>query len=203
MSVRLSMNLVGGQFVAAESGRTIDVVDPATDDVVGRVPAMSVADVARVFDAAEAGARVWKSTGHIERGAVLLETARLIRESSPELVELIVSEMGKTRAEATGEVAGTAKFFEYYGGLGRLPYGDLLPDGRPDTFSTQIREPLGVVLLITPWNDPLLTPARKMAPALLTGNAVVIKPATDTPIILLRLAELLQSAGLPDGVLGP
>jgi aldehyde dehydrogenase (NAD+) len=203
MSVGLVKNLVGGEFVAAESGQTIDVIDPATDgEVVGQVPAMSAADLTRVFDAAEEGARVWKKTGHIDRGAVLLKAANLIRESAGELVELIVSEMGKTRAEATGEVASTAKFFEYYGGLGRLPYGELLPDGRPDTFATQIHEPLGVVLLITPWNDPFLTPARKMAPALITGNAVVIKPATDTPIILLRLAEILHAAGLPDGVLG-
>jgi len=203
MSAGLVRNLVGGEFVAAESGETIDVIDPATNDVVvGSVPAMSASDVKRVFDHAEEGARVWKATGLIDRGAVLLKTARLIRENAGELVELIVSEMGKTRLEATGEVESTAKFFEYYGGLGRLPFGELLPDGRPDTFATQIREPLGVVLLITPWNDPFLTPARKMAPALITGNAVVIKPATDTPIILLRLAELLHAAGLPDGVLG-
>lgn len=203
MNRGLVKNLVGGAFVAASGGGAIDVIDPATaDDVVGSVPAMTAADLTAVFDAAAEGARVWRATGHLARGRVLLDAAALIRADATALAELIVAEMGKTTAEATGEVGKAAEFFEYYGALARLPFGELLPDVRADTFASQIREPLGVVLLITPWNDPLLTPARKLAPALASGNAVVIKPATDAPLVTLKLAAILDAAGLPAGVLG-
>jgi aldehyde dehydrogenase (NAD+) len=196
-------NLVGGEFVQASGRGTIDVVDPATaGEVVGSVPAMSAADLAAVFDAAAEGARAWRATGHLARGRILLDAAALIRADASALADLIVAEMGKTRAEATGEVGKAAEFFEYYGALARLPFGELLPDSRGDTFASQIREPLGIVLLITPWNDPLLTPARKLAPALAGGNAVVIKPATEAPLITLKLAAILDAAGLPAGVLG-
>ena len=203
LSPDVEQNLVGGEFVTAKNGATIDVLNPATDDaVVGRVPAMTADDLDGVFAAAEHGARLWKRTGVLERGKIMFRAAALIREEAAELADLIVAEMGKTHPEAAGEVGKSAEFFEYYAGLARLPFGEMLPDARPGTFATQTREPLGVVLLITPWNDPLLTPARKMAPALLSGNAVVIKPATETPLITLRLARILHRAGLPAGVLG-
>lgn len=203
MTIGLVKNLVNGEFVHASLGTTLDVTDPATNgDIIGQVPAMGPNDLDEVFNAAAEGAKTWKKTGHLERGRILLNTASLIREHSEDLVATIVTEMGKTRAEATGEVGKSAEFFEYYGGLARLPFGEYLPDARPGTFASQIREPIGVVLLITPWNDPLLTPARKLAPALLAGNAVVLKPASETPIIALKLAELLHKAGLPAGVLG-
>jgi alpha-ketoglutaric semialdehyde dehydrogenase len=109
--------------------------------------------------------------------------------------------MGKTLAEATAEVQASAAFLEYYGGLARSAAGELLADRRAQVMSFTRREPLGVVALITPWNDPLLTPARKMAPALLAGNAVVLKPAPQTPLAALQLSCALYDAGLPDGVL--
>ncbi|MCP9002050.1 aldehyde dehydrogenase family protein [Pseudarthrobacter sp. RMG13] len=203
MTYGLVKNLVNGGFADAAAGGTIDVTNPATNDaVIAQVPAMTPSDLDSVFAAAEAGAKVWKGIGHLERGRILIEASRLIRARCSELVNVIVTEMGKTQAEATGEVGKSAEFFEYYGGLARASFGDYLPDGRPNTFASQIREPVGVVLLITPWNDPLLTPARKMAPALLAGNAVVIKPATVTPVIALKLAEILHDAGVPAGVLG-
>ncbi len=202
MSITIESNLVGGRFTAEAAGEPIEVRNPANDEIVGIVPAMDAADVDTVLSAAVAGAETWKGTNQIERGRVLLEAARLIREEAESLRDLIVREMGKTTAEATGEVGKTAEFFEYYGGMGRSPFGQMLPDARPGTFALQVHEPVGVVLLITPWNDPLLTPARKMAPALIAGNAVVIKPATETPLIVLRLAAILHRAGLPAGVLG-
>ncbi len=202
MTITVETNLVGGRFTSDAAGEPIDVRNPATDEVIGRVPAMGAADIDEVIAAAVEGARTWKRTGQLARGRILLDAAALIRAEASELVEVIVAEMGKTRAEATGEVAKTAEFFEYYGGIGRLPYGELIPDARPGTFALQRHEPIGVVLLVTPWNDPLLTPARKLAPALIAGNAVVIKPATETPIIALRLAGILNRAGLPAGVLG-
>ncbi|WOO96852.1 aldehyde dehydrogenase family protein [Micrococcus terreus] len=196
-------NLVNGQFVSAASGDELPVYNPATsDEKIGSVPAMSEADLKSVFEAAAAGAKTWRRANHLDRGKVLLETARIIRSQSEDLVELIVSEMGKTRAEATGEVTKTAEFFDYYGSMGRDSFGEFLPDGREGTFAARLVEPLGIVLLITPWNDPLLTPARKLGPALISGNSVVIKPASVTPMITLRLAQILHEAGLPAGVLG-
>lgn len=203
LSPVIEQNLIGGKFVASRNGETLVVRNPATNgDVVGRVPAMGAAELTAVFDAAEAGARTWKNTGTIQRGQLLTRVAGLIRSNAEGLAALIVAEMGKTLAEATGEVGKAAEFFEYYGGLARLPFGEMLPDARPGTFATQTREPLGVVVIITPWNDPLLTPARKMAPALLAGNSVVLKPATETPLIALWLARIVHDAGLPAGVLG-
>ncbi|GAA1940394.1 aldehyde dehydrogenase family protein [Agromyces allii] len=202
MSHTVAANLVGGRFTAEASGDPIEVRNPADDRLVGRVPAMGAADVDVVLTAAVAGAAVWKRTGHIDRGRVLLDAAAGIRAEAPALTELIVQEMGKTRAEARGEVGKAAEFFEYYGGMGRSAYGEVIPDARAGTFAMQVHEPIGVVLLVTPWNDPLLTPARKMAPALIAGNAVVVKPATETPLITLELARILHEAGLPAGVLG-
>jgi len=198
----LLLNLVDGEFVAAVDGGTLEVLDPASGEAVGRVPAMTEADLAAVFDAAEEGARAWRATGAIARGQILYRAAALIRQEAAELAALITAEMGKTLVEASGEVGKAAEFFEYYAGLAKLPFAESLPDARPHTYAMQIREPLGVVLLIAPWNDPLLTPARKLAPALIAGNAVVIKPATETPLITLRLAEILHRAGLPAGTLG-
>jgi acyl-CoA reductase-like NAD-dependent aldehyde dehydrogenase len=196
-------NLVAGEFLDARDDAWLDVTNPATDgDVVGRVPAMTADDLAAVFDAAEAGARAWRAAGPIERGKVLYRAAALVREQAADLTALIVAEMGKTRAEAGGEVGKVAEFLEYYAGLTRLPFGELIPDARPGTFAQEIREPLGVVVLITPWNDPFLTPARKLAPALAAGNAVVLKPASETPLIALRFAEILNTAGLVPGALG-
>lgn len=195
-------NLLDGQYVAARRGAALDVLNPVDGAVVGRVAAMTTADLPAVFDAAERGASLWRSTSALSRGRVLLTAAAAIRQESDDLVETIVSEMGKTRDEAAGEVEKAAEFFEYYGALARLPSGEVIPDSRPNTFVTQTREPLGVVLLITPWNDPMLTPARKLAPALVSGNAVVLKPASETPIIALKLAAILNRSGLPDGVLG-
>jgi len=199
----LVKNLLNGRFVEASGGGVLDVIDPASDgNVVGQVPALEPADLVAVFDAAALGAVAWRAAGALARGRVLLTAAQLLRERAADLADVIVAEMGKTTAEATGEVGKAAEFFEYFGVLTRLPYGELLPDARPDTYAMQVREPLGVVVLVTPWNDPLLTPARKLAPALAAGNAVVIKPASEAPLITLRLAEILNEAGLPDGVLG-
>lgn len=196
-------NLVAGSFVGTDTTDTLDVTNPAdARQTVGQVPAMTMLDVAVVYDAAKRGAQSWRETSPIVRGEVLRAAAGRIRAEAPALAHLIVREMGKTFAEASVEVTKAADFFDYFGGLGRLPFGELLPDARPGTQSRAIHEPLGIVLLITPWNDPLLTPARKLAPALVTGNAVVIKPATLTPLVALELARILHESGLPAGVLG-
>jgi aldehyde dehydrogenase (NAD+) len=192
-------NLVGGEWL--ETGEAIEVVNPADErQVVGAVPSMSAGDVAAVYEAAAAGAQIWAATSKIDRGRVLTATARLLRERAEELAKLLSAEMGKTLAEARGEVGKSADFFEYFGGLGRSSRGELLAHEVAGVHAYTVHEPLGVVLAITPWNDPLLTPARKLAPALLAGNAVVLKPATYTPMIALELGRCLADAGAPAGV---
>jgi aldehyde dehydrogenase (NAD+) len=195
--------LVGGVWRAAAGGDWIDVVDPSdTRQVVARVPALTAADIDDVYRAAVSGAREWRRTGPLERAAVLAGGAGLLRERSGQIAADLVREMGKTLAEATVEVTKAADFFDFYASLARLPTGYTLADGRPGTSAGVRYEPVGVVLAITPWNDPLLTPARKLAPALSVGNAAVLKPATDTPLVALHLARALTDAGLPPDVLG-
>ncbi|MBL7489671.1 aldehyde dehydrogenase [Frankia sp. AgB1.9] len=187
---------LAGHWTGASS--TIEVRDAADwDTVVARVPALDAATVRASYATAREGARVWDTTNPIDRGRVLFRAAGLLRDRVRELADVLARENGKTLAEATGEVGKAADFFEFYAGLGRLPHGELIADARPNTTATVRREPVGVVLAITPWNDPLLTPARKLAPALAAGNAVVLKPAPDTPAIALELTRVLLDAGLP------
>ncbi|ONH61455.1 aldehyde dehydrogenase [Frankia sp. CcI49] len=203
MPPRAVPRLVGGQWLMPADGRHIDVVDPAdVRRVVGRVPAMSAAEVTELYDAAVLGARRWRATGLLGRAQVLIDAAADLRGRREEIAADLVAEMGKTLAEATVEVTKAADFFDYYASMARQPYGHLLADSRPGTETSVRSEPLGVVCLITPWNDPLLTPARKAAPALIAGNAVVLKPASETPLVAVHLARSLHDAGLPAGVLG-
>ncbi|WP_405009099.1 aldehyde dehydrogenase family protein [Kitasatospora sp. NBC_01539] len=193
--------LSGGQWVT--TGEWLPVHDPADlRTPVARVPALGAADVTRIHDHAAAGFDVWRRTSPFDRARVLFETARLLRERADGIAADVVAENGKTFKEASGEVQKAADFFEYYAGIARDGYGTLVHDARPDTRTSFHGEPIGVVLAITPWNDPLLTPARKLAPALAAGNAVVLKPASETPLSGLLLARALHDAGLPAGVLG-
>jgi acyl-CoA reductase-like NAD-dependent aldehyde dehydrogenase len=197
-----SLALLDGVWSGSADDVWLPVLDPAdVRRVVARVPALTSADVARAYDGAAAGAKIWRQTDPLTRGAILIATARLLRERSAAIVEDLVAEMGKTTAEATVEVTKSADFFEYYGGMARNPSGYSLNDARPGTMVGVRFEPLGIVLAITPWNDPLLTPARKLAPALFAGNAVILKPSTDTPLVSLHLARALLDAGLPTRVL--
>ena len=192
---------IGAQQRGASEGGQIEVLNPSNGEVIAKVPALTAEDLPAVFAAAELGAAQWRETDGIERGRILLHAAQLVREHASELAEIITSELGKLPADAAGEVEKSAQFLEYYGGMGRDEFGGIMFDGRPNTVTSRVREPLGVVALITPWNDPLLTPCRKLGPALISGNAVIIKPASATPLCVMKLAELLREAGLPDGVL--
>jgi alpha-ketoglutaric semialdehyde dehydrogenase len=195
-------NLVGGEWRPSSAGGWFEVRDPADSrTVLGEVPAMTPGDVADVYDHAARAASAWARTSAITRGRVLLEAAALLRSRSADVARELTREMGKTLAESLGEVGKSADFLEYCGGLGRAPWGELLADERPATRAWTVREPLGVVLAVCPWNDPLLTPARKVGPALIAGNAVVLKPASATPLVSLQLARALADAGLPAGVL--
>jgi len=195
-----ALNLVDGEWQS--SAGQLEVRNPAdTRELLATVPSMDAAGVHAAFAAAERAAATWRATSQVDRGRVLLRAAHLLRERREELSRTLTLEMGKTLAEASGEVGKAADFFEYYGGLGRADRGSLLSHENPGVTSWTVHEPVGVVLAITPWNDPLLTPARKLAPALIAGNTVVLKPASDTPLIAIELARALNDAGLPPGVL--
>ncbi|MFE2578828.1 aldehyde dehydrogenase family protein [Streptomyces sp. NPDC059378] len=192
--------LSGGKWVA--TGEWIDVHDPA--DVrtpFARVPALGPEDVTRAYGHAERGFAAWRRTSPFERARILTGAARLIRERLAEIAADVTAENGKTLAEARGEAGKAADFLDYYAGLARQGYGTLLHDARPDTRTHTQREPIGVILVISPWNDPLITPARKLAPLLAAGNAAVLKPAGETPLSGLHFARALHDAGLPAGVL--
>lgn len=199
MAVPVVEVLSGGRWVGAEEW--CDVTNPADSRVtVARVPALTPAQVIATYDAAAQGFAEWRRISPFRRAEILRAAARLLRDRTPEVAEDIVAENGKTTAEATGETGKAADFLDYYAGLARDGYGTLLHDARPNTRASTRREPIGVVLAITPWNDPLLTPARKLAPALMCGNAVVLKPAIETPLSGLHLARALHDAGIPAGV---
>lgn len=196
-------NLIGGEWLDHGGDGRLDVTDPADlDTVIASVPALDTADVAAVYAQAAAGFAEWRAAGPLERARVLAGAARLLRERAERIAVDLVHEMGKTLGEATVETAKAADFLDYYASLARLPVGQLLADGRPGVEVAVRTEPVGVVLAITPWNDPLLTPARKLAPALFAGNAVVLKPASETPLAALHLARALHDAGLPPGAVG-
>src|SRR4051812_38749439 len=173
MFVRTMETLAGGEGTG--SGTWVDVFDPVdVRQPVVRVPALSAAQVTGIYDAAAAGFAVWRRTPALARAKILAKAASLLRVRAAEIALGVVTENGKTLAEARVEVEKAADFFEYYAGHAREAYGSLVHDVRPDTRTSFQREPIGVVLAITPWNDPLITPARKLAPALAAGNAVVL-----------------------------
>lgn len=185
------------------SSAVLEIRDPADlRTVVAEVPAMSAGEVAAAYERARAGFGVWRQASPLDRAAVLAGCAALIRARAEEGAVTLVRENGKTLAEARVEVTKTADFLDYYASFARQPWGEILADARGGTQTTARSEPVGVVLAITPWNDPLLTPARKLGPALIAGNAVVLKPSRQTPMIAAWLAGLLAEAGLPAGVLG-
>ena len=195
-------NLIDGEWTPARSGRTFQDVNPAdTNDVVGELQASDAADA---DDAVEAAARAfpgWAKTPAPVRGKFLLKAAQALEARLDEVADLLAREEGKTIGEARGETTRAVRILEYFGGEGARLGGDTVPSERERVFMYTVRQPLGVVALITPWNFPIAIPAWKLAPALVSGNTVVIKPASQAPLTSLKLVGILQGAGLPKGVL--
>lgn len=180
----------------------IEVRDPADQRViVGQVPAQSADAVMAAYARARSAQPAWRAAGPLDRAAVMARTASLIRDRAEDGAVTLVKENGKTLGEARIEVGKTADFLDFYASFARQPWGELLSDARPGTQTSMRVEPVGVVLAITPWNDPSITPGRKLGPALISGNAVLLKAASQTPLIAGWLAGLFTEAGLPDGVL--
>ena len=196
-----SKNYIGGEWVEASGDETFDTTNPATGETIGTFPRSTEADVDRAVEAAKAAYESWRLTPAPRRGEVLFRVAQRFVERKDELTELMVREMGKVRAEAGGDVQEAIDMTFYMAGEGRRLFGQTTPSEMPDKFQMSIRQPVGVVGAITPWNFPIAIPSWKIAPALVCGNTVVFKPARDTPMLGQRFVEIFEEAGLPAGVL--
>jgi acyl-CoA reductase-like NAD-dependent aldehyde dehydrogenase len=193
--------LIGGQWRGAREGQTLDSIDPATGKVIGTFPAGAAADADEAVSAARRAFPSWKKVSPYDRGRLLQKAAALIEKHADELAQLITLENGKPLWEAKKEVGTAVSWTEYYAGWTTKLTGETIPVSLPGQFlNYTVREPLGVVVGITPPNYPLTMPLYKAAPALATGNTIVVKPSEDTSMVALRLGEIFTEAGFPDGV---
>jgi acyl-CoA reductase-like NAD-dependent aldehyde dehydrogenase len=182
--------------------RTVIDTNPAdTTEVLAEIPQHTAQDVIRAVERAQGAYRIWRATPPPERGRVLARAAELARSRLDELAGLLTREEGKILSEARGEVLKGIALLEWYAGEGFRMGGKTRPSEMPTTVLMTLREPLGVVAVITPWNFPWAEPAWKVAPALVAGNAVILKPASLTPLVAQRYQDILEEAGLPRGVL--
>ena len=192
---------IDGEWVPAADGARLDVYDPASGEVVGRVASATPEDVRRAVAAAERARQGWWAVPATERAEVLWRWHALIKEHQEQLAVLLTIEEGKPLAEARGEIAYSAAFVRFYAEEARRGFGEVIPANRSGRRLFALRQPIGVVAAITPWNFPALMIARKVAPALAAGCAVVLKPPSEAPLSALALAELGGRAGLPAGSL--
>jgi len=194
-------NFINGRWVKAENGETFTSVNPAnTKEVIGHFASSTVNDVKKAIDAAAAALNAWRHTPAPHRADILLKAAHLLETRKEAMAQDMVREMGKVLKEARGDVQEAIDMAKFMAGEGRRLMGQTVPSELPNKFAMAIRQPIGVVGVITPWNFPVAIPSWKIFPALVAGNTVVFKPATDTPLCALRLVEVLEEAGLPAGV---
>jgi succinate-semialdehyde dehydrogenase/glutarate-semialdehyde dehydrogenase len=193
--------LVDGAWVEADEGGRIEVRDPATGDVVGSVPAMGAAETRRAITAAERAQRSWAAATAGERASVLHRWCDLLLEEREPLARLLTREQGKPLAEARGEISYAAAFVRFYAEEARRIHGETIPATSADTRIVVLRQPIGVVGCIIPWNFPAAMVTRKAAPAIAAGCSVVLKPDEHTPLTALAIAEVAERAGLPAGLL--
>ncbi len=201
VEARVFGNYIGGEWVDAAGGETFESLNPATGELLGAFPRSGATDLDRAVAAAKAAWEDWRLVPAPKRGDVLFRFARLLEGEKDELTRLMSREMGKVLAEAGGDVQEAIDMSVYMAGEGRRLFGQTTPSELRDKFNMSVRMPVGVVGAITPWNFPIAIPAWKIAPALVCGNTVVLKPAEDTPLLAERFVELFAEAGLPPGVL--
>ena len=191
---------VNGQWSDSEDGKTIEVNNPATMKIIGKVPNFSAEQTKSVIDKADSAFQAWKNTTAKERSIILKKWSDLIIENVDDLAKIMTIEQGKPLAEAKGEILMGASYIEFYAEEAKRVYGDIIPDPRPGKRIVIIKQPVGVVGAITPWNFPNSMITRKCAAALAVGCTTVVKPASQTPFSALAVAELAKVAGFPDGV---
>ncbi|MDP9649264.1 MULTISPECIES: NAD-dependent succinate-semialdehyde dehydrogenase [Paraburkholderia] len=195
------LNFIGGKWIAAANGARFPVTNPATGDTIVEVANSSAADARAATDAAASALPAWRGKLPRERAEILRRWHALIVENTEDLAKLMSTEQGKPLAESRGEVAYGASYVAWFADEATRIYGDIIPQQQRGKRMSAVKEAIGIVAAITPWNFPLAMIARKIAPALAAGCTVVAKPAEDTPLTALALAALAQEAGVPDGVL--
>lgn len=192
---------IGGEWLGADAGGTCNVLNPATGVVLGTVPDMGANETRRAIDAAHAAQPAWAKRTARERAQVLRRLHELMLQHQDDLAMLMTAEQGKPLAEAKGEIAYSASFIEWFAEEAKRLYGDTIPGHAADKRIMVLRQPVGVVAAITPWNFPSAMLGRKLGPALAAGCTVICKPALQTPYSALAIAVLAERAGLPPGVL--
>src|SRR5579862_9100529 len=176
-------NLIGGEWMDAASGETFESTSPASGETIGVFPRSGAEDVGRAVAIAKDAFADWRLVPAPKRGEILFRLARLLEQEKPALTDLMTREMGKVKAEAGGDVQEAIDITYYMAGEGRRLFGQTTPSELPDKWNMSIRTPVGVVGAITPWNFPIAIPSWKLIPALVCGNTVVLKPASDTPAL--------------------
>lgn len=197
----LIQNLIGGAWVDAQSGRTFESMNPATEEILANSVHSDADDVAAAVAAARAVYHGWRLTPGPRRGEILFRVAEILKERKQEIAELMTREMGKIVAETAGDVQEAIDMAYYMGGEGRRLFGYVSPVEMPNKFGMAMRDSVGVVGLITPWNFPVAVPSWKILPALIAGNTIVWKPGEDVPASAAAFAKVFMDAGLPPGVL--
>jgi succinate-semialdehyde dehydrogenase/glutarate-semialdehyde dehydrogenase len=191
---------INGQWRDAVSGETIEVTNPANNDVLGTTPKMGAEETREAIEAAGIAFTSWKKTTAKERAELLRRWFDLMLEHKEDLALIMTLEQGKPLAESRGEIIYAASFIEWFAEEGKRVYGDVIPSTAPDKRIVVLKQPVGVVAAITPWNFPAAMITRKAAPALAAGCTFVAKPAELTPYSAFALAELAERAGIPAGV---
>lgn len=195
------LNFINGEWVASSNGEVISSINPANkNEVVGQVQMSTKEDLDRAVAAAKPAQVSWRKLSGASRGDYLYKVANIIEENLDDIAETMTKEMGKTLPEAKGETARGVAILRYYAGEGMRKVGDVIPSSDSEALMFTTRAPLGVVGVITPWNFPVAIPIWKMAPALIYGNTVVLKPATETAVTAAKVMECFAKAGFPNGV---
>lgn len=193
-------NYINGQWKTAEDREVFDSTNPATQQVIGSCVMSTQEDISEAVQAAQMAFRTWRQVPAPQRAEYLWKLAEVLQARKSELATMMTLEMGKVIAESYGEVDTVISFCKYMAGEGRRMFGQTVPSGAPDRIVMTIREPVGVVACITPWNFPLALAAYKIFAALVAGNTIVWKPASDVSLCAKLFMEALQEVGLPDGV---
>jgi succinate-semialdehyde dehydrogenase/glutarate-semialdehyde dehydrogenase len=191
---------INGEWIAADSGATVAVINPATGETLANVPDMGRAETQRAIEAAQTAQKAWAARTARERSGILRRWAELTLQHQDDLARLLTLEQGKPFAEAKGEIAYGASFIDWFAEEARRVYGETIPAPVSDQRLLVLRQPIGVAAAITPWNFPNAMITRKAAPAIAAGCSVVLKPAPQTPLSALALAWLAQAAGIPPGI---
>ena len=194
-------NYIDGRWIDAAGGETFEDIDPATGELIATVAKSQPADVDRAIESAKRALDSWRLFPAPKRGEILYRAGELMLRRKEDLAREMTREMGKVLPEARGDVQEGIDMTYYMAGEGRRQFGDVVPAELPNKWAMSMRSPVGVVAAITPWNFPLAIPTWKIMPALILGNAVVFKPASYTPLLAVRLVEILEEAGLPKGVI--